>query len=172
MQARKFSTIGLLTAALVGFGLSGPSAVAAQATDANKAAPDYKPDFKKYDSDGDGYVSLQEFVAQKKDENAFKEADADKDGRLNEDEFVKARSISDRMKVGEFVDDAWITTKVKALLLKEDLLTGLKIDVDTHDGMVQLSGAVDSTDQISRAVKIASNVEGVKAVINDLQLKK
>jgi hyperosmotically inducible periplasmic protein len=171
MQARKHTIPGLLIALLVGFGLSGTSALAAQATDV-KEAPDYKPDFKEHDGNADGYVSLQEFVDQKKDERAFKEADVNKDGRLTEDEYVKARSIDDRIQLGEFVDDAWITTKVKALLLKDDLLTGIDIKVDTHDQMVQLSGTLDNTEQISRAVKIASNVKGVKAVINDLQLKK
>lgn len=172
MQARKHRTPGLLIALLVGLGVAGSPALAAQGGEAKKETPDYGPDFKKHDRDGDGYVSLQEFVDQKRDERAFKEADANGDGRLSEDEYVKARAIDDRIKLGDFFDDAWITTKVKALLLKDDLLTGMKIDVDTKDQRVRLSGSVDNGDQIGRAVQIATNVEGVKAVVSELQVKR
>ena len=40
-----------------------------------------------------------------------------------------------RTQLGEFIDDAWITTKIKALLLEEDALSALKID---HDGSVKI----------------------------------
>lgn len=83
-----------------------------------------------------------------------------------------AKTKSPGAKVGELIDDAWITTKIKTLLLKEDLLSALKIDVDTKDGMVRLSGQVDKAEQVTRAVDIASNVEGVKSVQMDLLLKK
>lgn len=77
-----------------------------------------------------------------------------------------------RSRVGEFVDDAWITTKIKALLLKEDALGALKIDVDTKDGKVRLSGEVKKSEQVARAVEIASRVSGVKSVQVDLLLTK
>jgi hyperosmotically inducible protein len=86
--------------------------------------------------------------------------------------IVGCAPVEKRQSAGEYIDDAWITAKVKALLLKDDLLTGMKINVDTKDRTVQLSGFVDNGNQISRAVQIAGNVEGVKAVVNDLQLKK
>lgn len=76
-----------------------------------------------------------------------------------------------RTQFGEFIDDAWITTKVKALLLKEDALGALKIDVDTKDGMVRLSGQVEKSEQVAQAVDIASKVAGVKSVQVDLLLK-
>ena len=77
-----------------------------------------------------------------------------------------------RSQFGEFIDDAWITTKIKALLLKEDALSALKIDVDTKDGMVRLSGQVEKSEQVAQAVDIASKVAGVKSVQVDLLLKK
>lgn len=152
--------------------LAGASLAATPILAASEAKEMPKQDFAKYDTDKDGYVSVQEFKAQKKSEEAFKEADTNQDGRLNEDEFVKARSIDQRMKAGEIIDDAWITTKIKALLLKEEKLAALKIDVDTRDGAVRLSGKVDKAEQISRAVDIASKVSGVKSVQADLILKK
>jgi hyperosmotically inducible protein len=164
MRPYQCKLFGLLSALLVGAGMSATPALAADG--------ETKQDFTKYDSDKDGYISLQEFQSQKKNEKAFKEADADRDGRLNQDEFIKARSIDQRMQAGEFIDDAWITTKVKALLLKEDALSALKIDVDTKDGVVRLSGQVDKSEQVARAVEVASKVAGVKRVQTDLTLKK
>lgn len=86
---------------------------------------------------------------------------------------TKQQTPSDqRSRLGEFVDDAWITTKIKAMLLKEDALSALKIDVDTKDGMVRLSGEVKKPEQVARAVEIASTVTGVKSVQVDLLLTK
>jgi hyperosmotically inducible protein len=70
------------------------------------------------------------------------------------------------------LSDAWITTQVKATLLKDEGTTGLAIEVATQDGVVQLSGFVDKPEQISRAVEIANSVKGVKRVVDDLQIKK
>ena len=75
-------------------------------------------------------------------------------------------------RLGELVDDAWITTRIKALLLKEDALSALKIDVDTKDGMVRLSGQVEKSGQVAQAVDIASKIAGVKRVQVDLLLRK
>jgi hyperosmotically inducible protein len=69
---------------------------------------------------------------------------------------------------GRYIDDAAITTKVKAKLLEDSLTEGLKVDVDTYRGPVQLSGFVDSDRQRERAREIAQNVAGVKLVRNDL----
>jgi hyperosmotically inducible protein len=85
---------------------------------------------------------------------------------------AKQEPSSDQRQVGEFIDDAVITTKIKTLLLKEDLLSALKIDVDTKDGMVRLSGQVEKSEQVARAVDVASKVAGVKSVQVDLLLKK
>jgi len=83
--------------------------------------------------------------------------------RPNSDEYAKA---------GNYVDDAWITAKVKALLLKDEGVKGLNVNVETHQGMVQLAGWVNSPAQIAQAETIARSVEGVKGVSNDLQVKR
>ena len=72
---------------------------------------------------------------------------------------------------GEYVDDTWITTKVKAEILKEPTLKILEINVETFKGVVQLSGFVNSQDDINRAVAVARGVKGVKSVKNDMRLK-
>jgi osmotically-inducible protein OsmY len=72
---------------------------------------------------------------------------------------------------GQYVDDSAITTKVKAAILGEPGLKVSEINVETFKGVVQLSGFVSSRDDIKSAVKVASAVNGVKSVKNDMQLK-
>jgi hyperosmotically inducible periplasmic protein len=69
---------------------------------------------------------------------------------------------------GEVIDDSAITTKVKTALLTEKDLNSFDIKVKTFDGVVQLSGFVDSQWQIDKAVEVATGVKGVKKVKNDL----
>jgi hyperosmotically inducible protein len=129
------------------------------------------PQFDKFDSNGDARVSLEEFKAQHQDVRAFTQADLNKDGWLDQDEYLKAMAITSRLPVADLISDSWITTKIKSLLLEDNVLNGIKIEVNTQDRMVQLSGNLSSMEQISHAVKIASQVQGVKAVHNDLRLK-
>jgi|GEM_PF-850097 len=67
-------------------------------------------------------------------------------------------------------DDAALTAKVKAKLLSDDVLNGMKIDVDTQNGVVFLSGVVDTADQKRKAVSLAKNTEGVKKVEDNLKV--
>jgi hyperosmotically inducible protein len=69
------------------------------------------------------------------------------------------------------IDDGVITTKVKSALLADDTVKGLDINVDTTQGTVRLSGAVDSQTQIDMAMQIAKGVEGVKDVQNELTVQ-
>ncbi len=72
---------------------------------------------------------------------------------------------------GEYVDDSILTTKVKTSILGDSKLKLLQINVETFKGKVQLSGFVDSTSAISRAVELARTVKGVKSVENSLIVK-
>ena len=141
------------------------------ATGATLANP-VMPNFKAADSNGDGLVSLQEFMAVGGHEQAFHEGDANGDKQLSSDEYAKAVANNDRIKAGKYVDDAWITAKVKALLVKDEGVKGLEVKVETYKGNVQLSGWVSNPTQIAQAERIARSVEGVKDVKNDLQVKR
>ena len=72
---------------------------------------------------------------------------------------------------GEYVDDAVITTKVKAAILEEPGLKSTEINVETYKGTVQLSGFVSSQSNIQKAVEVTRGVKGVKAVKNDMRVK-
>ncbi|WP_066153088.1 BON domain-containing protein [Hydrogenophaga pseudoflava] len=64
--------------------------------------------------------------------------------------------------------DMAITTKVKAALAADDQLSALKIDVDTVQGVVSLTGPAPSAEAAERATTLAKAVEGVTEVQNKL----
>ena len=70
-----------------------------------------------------------------------------------------------------FFDDAAITTRVKKAIYDEPSLKVGDISVKTDDKVVQLSGSVKSRAEQRRAAEVASKVEGVKRVKNDLLVK-
>ena len=72
--------------------------------------------------------------------------------------------------VGEAAGDAAVTAKVKAALIAEKGVDGLKIDVDTRDGNVTLTGNVPEAAQVERATQVARGIDGVKAVDNKLRV--
>ena len=72
---------------------------------------------------------------------------------------------------GEYLDDTVITTKVKAAILGEPGIKVSEINVETFKGVVQLSGFVNSREDINKAMRVARAVNGVTSVENDMQLK-
>ncbi|MEN0580720.1 molecular chaperone OsmY [Phytobacter palmae] len=88
-------------------------------------------------------------------------------------------SVSDKLHVRDgkntsakgYAGDTATTSEIKAKLLADDIVPSRKVKVETTDGVVQLSGTVDSQAQIERAESIAKAVDGVKSVKNDLKAK-
>lgn len=80
-------------------------------------------------------------------------------------------STSTRESTGEFIDDATITTKVKAAFVKNDAVKAREITVETFKGVVQLSGFVDTSAEKSTAAKLAGAVTGVRSVKNSIIVK-
>ena len=78
---------------------------------------------------------------------------------------------SGRETVGEYVDDATITTKVKAAMFDDPALKVMQIGVETMQNVVQLSGFVDSEQTKARAGERARSVTGVREVKNDLVVR-
>lgn len=72
---------------------------------------------------------------------------------------------------GEYIDDAAITTKVKASIFNEPTLKSTEINVETFKGVVQLSGFVSSQAAINKAVELTRKVKGVASVKNDMRVK-
>ena len=69
---------------------------------------------------------------------------------------------------GQVVDDTVITSKVKAALLADPDIAGLKINVDTAKGKVTLKGEVKTLALRRKAESLARDVQGVQSVDNQL----
>lgn len=72
---------------------------------------------------------------------------------------------------GAYLDDAVITTKVKAAIFEDASVKATEVNVETYKGIVQLTGFVQSRADIDKAVKLAQGVKGVKSVKNDMVVK-
>jgi len=72
---------------------------------------------------------------------------------------------------GEKIDDATITAKVNASLAADKDLSAIRIDVDTQNGVVTLSGPAPTATARERASEIARSVKGVNSVNNQLTVK-
>ncbi len=72
--------------------------------------------------------------------------------------------------VGEFIDDTRISAEITAKLAAESPSNFLKLDVKTESGIVTLSGTVDSSEKRTRAAQIAGAVNGVKGLVNNIQV--
>jgi hyperosmotically inducible protein len=80
-----------------------------------------------------------------------------------------AATAQDRS-TGQVVDDAALTAKVKASIAEEEGVSATSVNVTTYRGTVQLSGFVESEEAKRRAENAANDVEGVRAVRNDLRV--
>jgi osmotically-inducible protein OsmY len=69
------------------------------------------------------------------------------------------------------LDNSVITSKVKTAIFNEPTLKSMQINVESFKGDVQLSGFVDSALNVKKAGEVASSVEGVISVKNDLVVK-
>jgi osmotically-inducible protein OsmY len=67
-------------------------------------------------------------------------------------------------------DDTTITTRVKTVLLNDPQVGALKIDVNTSQGVVTLSGTARNKAEADKAVQLAKGVQGVKDVRSNLQV--
>jgi len=74
--------------------------------------------------------------------------------------------------VGEVITDAGITMSVKTQLLDDPLVKGLKIDVDTRDAVVFLTGSVGTDAEKNKAIQLAKDTKGVKDVKSNLTIQK
>jgi hyperosmotically inducible periplasmic protein len=74
--------------------------------------------------------------------------------------------------MGQNMDDGTLTSYVKTKLASDKLVTLTRVGVETNNGIVYLTGEVETAEQKSRIGSLASEVKGVKKVVNNLQVIK
>jgi len=103
--------------------------------------------------------------ADAKTDNAQRKADAKVDEAQR-----KAGDATDR--AGDATANAALTAKVKTKFLADDDISGLKIDVDSNNGVVTLTGTVKTAAEKALALKVAKGTDGVKSVVDHLKVAK
>lgn len=78
---------------------------------------------------------------------------------------------SDERTMGQRVDDSFITAKVKSKLLADSMVKAFKIDVDTLEREVTLTGIVSTETEAQRVIELARGVKGVVKVKNNIKVK-
>ena len=73
--------------------------------------------------------------------------------------------------VSATIDDPTITTRVKVALLNDPVIRAERIEVNTFEGVVTLSGTVNSKQQEEKAISLARTIRGVKDVRSTLRVE-
>jgi osmotically-inducible protein OsmY len=74
--------------------------------------------------------------------------------------------------MGQNVDDGVLPSSVKTQLASDRINTLSRVGVETNNGVVYLTGEVESGEQKSRVGSVTSQVKGVRQVVNNLQVIK
>lgn len=90
--------------------------------------------------------------------------------------FILSATVScsvarDQQTVGGYIDDATITTQIKARMLSDSEVSGTSISVETLNGTVMLSGFATSNTEKATAESIARGVNGVTEVRNEIAVR-
>ena len=118
-----------------------------------------------------GVVKLSGFV-----DNADQKSEAAKvarnvDGVKSVQNDISVKTGSEGSTAGEYIDDSILTAKVKTALIESPDTKAHQINVETNQGVVQLSGFVDNAAAKTAATSVAKSVNGVKDVKNELSVK-
>jgi BON domain len=69
---------------------------------------------------------------------------------------------------GELLEDGQLTAKIKSKMTLDDIVQARTINVDTKDGVVTVKGRVRTEAERQRALQLARETAGVKAVVDQL----
>ena len=94
-----------------------------------------------------------------------------KDELARTGQVVRRKAKEAGQAIADATADARITTAIKGKLVANRDLSALSISVNTTAGVVTLSGTVPTTEDLSKAMLLAMEVDGVKEVVSTLQVK-
>ncbi len=117
-----------------------------------------------------GVVKLSGFVDTPKEKSAAADVAGKVDGVQSVQNDIAVKGGGDST-AGEVIDDSVVTAKVKTALIESSDTKAHQINVETKQGVVQLSGFVDNAAAKAAATNVAKSVTGVKDVRNELSVK-
>jgi hyperosmotically inducible periplasmic protein len=79
--------------------------------------------------------------------------------------------VREQQSVGSYIDDAALTTQVKAKFAEDPAVSAMAIGVETLKGVVQLSGFAKTAEEKVKAERLARSVQGVVSVRNDIVVR-
>jgi|SRR5688572_252164 len=138
------------------------SVKSALAAESAEAAADINVDVNR------GEVKLSGFVDNANDKSRAAEVARGVEGVKSVQNDI---AVGESSSAGEVIDDSVLTAKVKTALIASSETKAHQINVETKDGVVQLSGFVDTNAAKSAATTVAKSVTGVKDVKNELSVK-
>jgi hyperosmotically inducible protein len=109
-------------------------------------------------------------AAQSAAEKTKEGAEKTKDAVVKGAKVVADKTEDGLSKTGEVMTDGWITTRVNARFVNEDLLKDSNINVDTNKHVVTLKGTVTGRAGRAKAATVALHTEGVRRVVNQLTI--
>lgn len=116
-----------------------------------------------------GIVQLNGFVDSSEARSAAEKIAAGTDGVKQVRNNLEVRSADRAADV--VVDDAMLTGKVEAALVADKRTSAMRVDIESHDGEVQLSGFAKSQAEKDAAVDVARAVAGVRSVKNAIDVR-
>jgi len=119
----------------------------------------------------DGIVTLYGTASSQAQKELTEEYAKDIEGVKDVKNELKVSTTPPTRSMSEVVDDASVTAQVKTTLLTHRSTSGLKTKVTTRDGVVMLSGEAKNRAEKDLVTKLASDIHGVKSVVNDMEVK-
>lgn|SRR5699024_9521138 len=85
--------------------------------------------------------------------------------------FSACAGTETRRSTGAYLDDKTISTRVNTALATDPIAKATQVQVQTYEGVVQLSGFVDSEENKQRSEELARSIEGVREVQNNIVVR-
>ena len=120
----------------------------------------------------DGIVTLQgeaSSLAQKELTTEYAQ-EVDNVKEVKNDMTIAATPAAPDATVGDKIDDASITAEVKSSLMSHRSTSAMHTGVTTMDGVVTLTGTAKNDAEKSLVTKLATDINGVNSVINNMTI--
>jgi hyperosmotically inducible periplasmic protein len=119
----------------------------------------------------DGIVTLTGAASSQAQKELTEEYAKDNEGVKGVKNEMTVSTAPPARSVGEVIDDASITAQVKSALLTHRSTSALKTKATTREGVVTLSGEAKNQAEKDLVTKLASDIHGVKSVVNNMEVK-